>query len=206
MGVATGSHPKGFDKNLRLSDGERADALARLSFCYGEGRLDLDEYERRCGEVGTATTHGDLAPLFSDLPAAMAETPSTAVEPFYTKQQLERFHANGKNIKLGMFGLGSIGALVLALIAGPGLGSEVAFLASLAIIPVLFILLYVMKIGPEDWHAPSPRELERQQLREIRHAQKLEIEQRRAKRKEQTDKITGDALEIAQNAISRFRG
>ena len=33
---------------VRLSDLDRSDAVARLSYALGEGRLDSDEFNRRC--------------------------------------------------------------------------------------------------------------------------------------------------------------
>lgn len=53
---------------LRLSDGERADAIETLRAHRAEGRLTTSEFEERSQSVRTAVTRGDLAPLFADLP------------------------------------------------------------------------------------------------------------------------------------------
>lgn len=53
--------------DLRLSDAERDDAIARLSEHYAAGRLDKDEFDERSDAVWTAKTQGDLAPVFADL-------------------------------------------------------------------------------------------------------------------------------------------
>lgn len=55
------------DPDLRLSDVERDDAVARLSEHYVAGRLDKDEFDERSDAVWTARTQGDLAPIFVDL-------------------------------------------------------------------------------------------------------------------------------------------
>ena len=146
---------------LRLSDTDRADAFSRLTFAYGEGRLDLTEYDRRCDAVAEATTHRDLLPLFRDLPAQhTAGTPavqSNKVE-VYTRSEIEQSRASGQRTRMGIFSLGSIGTIALTSVAGqagyPGIGALI-FL----IIPTLFILLYVMRVGPDSWYTPSPRQI-----------------------------------------------
>lgn len=196
--------------HLRLSDADRADALTRLSLAYGEGRLDIDEYDDRCEKVAKAATFKDLRPLFGDLPsissvgAEVAPTSSREVE-VYTRGELEKARASGKNMRLGLFGLGSLASMAV----GITLASTVSdgwLMLPVFIIPTLFILLYIMKIGPDDWYAPSPQQLERQRLRELRAAQRIEAQQRRALRAEQRDQLTGDAMSIAQRAIERFKG
>ena len=82
----------------------------------------------------------------------------------------------------------------------------------LLIIPTLFILLYVMKVGPDSWYTPSLRQLEQQRRQEIKRRQ-LEIEAAqvhqqalmRAQRKDQINQMTNDALNIAQDTVNRFR-
>jgi hypothetical protein len=53
--------------DLRLSDADREDALARLGEHYAAGRLDKDEFDERSDAVWTAKTGADLAPVFADL-------------------------------------------------------------------------------------------------------------------------------------------
>src|SRR4051812_49345985 len=55
--------------DLRLSDADREDAIARLSEHYAAGRLDKDEFDERGAGVWTARTGGALAPVFADLRA-----------------------------------------------------------------------------------------------------------------------------------------
>jgi hypothetical protein len=54
---------------LRVSDGERQAAVDRLRNAHDEGRLDLDEYDRRLAAAYASVTYADLDKLFLDLPA-----------------------------------------------------------------------------------------------------------------------------------------
>jgi len=55
--------------DIRASDSERDAVVARLNEAVGEGRLTLQEFSDRIGEVYAARTHGELAPITADLPA-----------------------------------------------------------------------------------------------------------------------------------------
>jgi hypothetical protein len=55
---------------LRVSDNERQAAVDRLRLAHDEGRLDLEEYDRRLAAAYGSVTYGDLDRLFLDLPAA----------------------------------------------------------------------------------------------------------------------------------------
>jgi DNA-binding CsgD family transcriptional regulator len=64
-----GSHDNGgMDRDYRISDSDRAAAVARLEAHCGEGRLTLDELLARTEATRTAVTRADLAALLSDLP------------------------------------------------------------------------------------------------------------------------------------------
>ena len=71
---------------LRVSDGGRQAAVARLRVAHDEGRLDLDEYDRRLAAAYASKTYGDLDQLFLDLPASgrapapLIPAPRTAAE------------------------------------------------------------------------------------------------------------------------------
>ncbi len=54
--------------DIRVSDTEREEALAKLGEHMSAGRLDIDEYGERSAKVATAKTRGDLLALFGDLP------------------------------------------------------------------------------------------------------------------------------------------
>ena len=57
---------------LRVSDNERQAAVDRLRLAHDEGRLDLDEYDRRLAAAYSSVTYADLDRLFLDLPVAGA--------------------------------------------------------------------------------------------------------------------------------------
>ena len=61
--------------DLRLSDADREDAIARLSEHYAAGRLDKDEFDERSDAVWTARTGSDLTPVFADLGPTYIERP-----------------------------------------------------------------------------------------------------------------------------------
>lgn len=53
----------------RASDAERERIAERLREAVAEGRLDMEEFDERLDATFKARTHGELAPLVSDLPA-----------------------------------------------------------------------------------------------------------------------------------------
>ncbi len=59
-------------EHLRASDADREAAVARLRTAAADGRLDTDELENRVSSAYAARTHGDLAAVTTDLPAAPA--------------------------------------------------------------------------------------------------------------------------------------
>lgn len=54
--------------DIRVSDAEREEALAKLGEHMSAGRLDIDEYGERSARVATTKTRGELLGLFGDLP------------------------------------------------------------------------------------------------------------------------------------------
>ncbi len=60
-------------EKLRVSDLERQAAVDRLRLAHDEGRLDLDEYDRRLAAAYASVTYGDLDRLFLDLPVSGAD-------------------------------------------------------------------------------------------------------------------------------------
>ncbi|MHA2789961.1 DUF1707 SHOCT-like domain-containing protein [Corynebacterium sp. S7] len=187
---------------MRLSDNERADAMSALGRALAEGRLSMVEYDDRITGVVEAETRGDLVPLFKDIPQTPAAGNSAEVAT-YSANEIEETHKRGQKTRAGVMGLSTVASLALTILAGSaGFGGLSA--VALLIIPTVFILLYVMKVGPKSWYVPSPRQLERQRFREIQSAKALESAQRKAERKEQLEMITGDAMGIAQRALNRL--
>lgn len=208
--------------HLRLSDAERADAMAALGHAFGEGRFSLEEYDNRCKAVAAADFRSDLLPLFEDIPQNPGQTLPPGAAPgmqteipgemvVYTAKEIMQTRRAGRRMRTGAFLLGSTGALAGTMVLG-GLGAEILAGVCFLLIPTLFVLLYVMKVGPDEWHTPSLRQLERNR-RELVRAKQLEIEasqayeqaQRKLERKAQIDRLTDDALNMAQQTMNRFK-
>ena len=182
-------------------------AMDTLGGALGEGRLNMAEFDDRCRRVAEAQTQADLAPILADLPpqpaaGAVAQRNADAGDVFYSGREIMQTRRSGRRMRAGVFWLGSVGALGLTAL-------HPIFLLA---IPTLFILLYVMKVGPDSWYTPSLRQLESQRRQEIKMRQ-LEIESAKAhqqalmrsQRKDQMNQLKSDALDAAQNTVNRFR-
>jgi hypothetical protein len=64
--------------DIRISNEERDAAITTLGVHLGSGRLELSEYEERCGHAVAARTRGELEALFTDLPAPHPDLSSAA--------------------------------------------------------------------------------------------------------------------------------
>ena len=182
------------------------DAMDTLGRALGEGRLNMAEFDDRCRQVAEAQVHSDLEPILGDLPPASAggavEKHVPQGEIFYSGREIMQARRSGKRMRAGVFWLGTVGAF----------GLTALHPVFLLLIPTLFILLYVMKVGPDSWYTPTLRQLEQQRRQEIKRRQ-LEIESAKAhqhammrvQRRDQFNQLTSDALDVAQNTINRFR-
>jgi hypothetical protein len=61
---------------MRAADADRQAAAERLRHALDEGRLDFLEYDDRLARAFRATTYGELADLFADLPAPRPVAPA----------------------------------------------------------------------------------------------------------------------------------
>ena len=186
-----------------------------LGRALGEGRLNMSEFDARCRQVAEAQVHDDLAPILGDLPPASAggavEKQVHSGDVFYSGREIMQARRSGKRMRAGVFWLGTIGSIGLVGLF-ESVGASALSGMSLLIIPTLFILLYVMKVGPDSWYTPTLRQLEQQRRQEIKRRQ-LEIESAKAhqqammrvQRRDQFNQLTSDALDVAQNTINRFR-
>ena len=162
-----------------------------------------------------AQTQQDLQPILGDLPTGRGrgvvdkQVSDDAV--LYSQAEIMQARRSGRRTRAGVFWLGTIGSIGLVGLF-EAVNANVMSGLSLLIIPTLFILLYVMKVGPDSWYTPSLRQLEQQRRQEIKRRQ-LEIEAAqvhqqalmRAQRKDQINQMTNDALNIAQDTVNRFR-
>jgi len=68
-------------QKMRASDHDRQEVVDRLRDALEDGRLKMDEYIDRMALAYQAVTHGDLAPLYADLPAVGSKAGRDAVRP-----------------------------------------------------------------------------------------------------------------------------
>lgn len=62
--------------DIRIGDPERSSALDRLGEYFADGYLDIAEFDARTARAASASSRGELAALFDDLPQ-----PSTGKDP-----------------------------------------------------------------------------------------------------------------------------
>lgn len=196
--------------DMRLSDAERNAAMSTLGRAFSEGRLTVDEYDQRCAEITRAEVHGDLEPLFRDIPQFEGR-PGTQVDKLYSAQEIESAYREGRKMKLGVLGLTTVGGVAgSALLAAATPASGLLLL----LIPTVWILLYVMKVGPASWHVPSARAVDKQRIRELKTAEQLRaaelrlaeqdrLAELRAERRAQTAELTNKAMGFVNKALER---
>jgi len=63
--------------DIRIGNAERSEALDLLGDHFALGRLTLSEFDERSAKASAATTRGELAVLFADLPAHVTDTAPT---------------------------------------------------------------------------------------------------------------------------------
>ncbi|OFT58133.1 hypothetical protein HMPREF3149_11240 [Corynebacterium sp. HMSC05E07] len=194
---------------MRLSDAERTDAVNDLAQALGEGRLSLDEFEERTDAVMQASTRRELADIFMDIP-----TKASTELKIYSQGEMERAYQATKKPRLATAMVGSLGLIfgsIVSFNALTGLTAAMTGTGLLFLIPALWIMLYVAKVGPESWYRPSPRQVERQRMRELKAAGALERAQMRAleqakweERRRQAGEITGDAMNLAKRKLEEW--
>ncbi|MGV3115091.1 DUF1707 SHOCT-like domain-containing protein [Corynebacterium freneyi] len=176
------------DANYRISDAEREAAMASLGRAFSEGRLTIDEYDDRVQRVACADTGADLVPLFDDLPPSRrGGVPGQAPAKLYAGEEIDAAYQSGKKTRLGLLGLTTVGTAAGAIVWSSMIASALPAVL-LLLIPTVWLLLYVMKVGPDSWHVPSPRSVERERLRELRSAEKLRAAEYRAAEQERAAK------------------
>ena len=201
------------DPAVRLSDEDRNSAMAALGRAFSEGRLNVNEYDERCKDVAAAATRSDLEPLFTDIPQN-PDGSGKELTVSYSAQEIAAAHKASRNTRLGVLGLTTV--LVLA---GVPLLQATGFAAApvlLAIIPIVWILLYIMKVGPASWYMPSPKQIEKERLREIQSADAIRNAERkaeeqarqaqlRAERQRLAGELTNEAMGFAKRSIKKFK-
>lgn len=195
--------------SMRLSDAERTDAVNDLAQALGEGRLTMDEFEERTDAVMQATTRRELAEVFMDIP-----TKASTELKIYSRGEMERAYQSTRKPRLATAMVGTLGLLFGSIASFGAMSGVTAALTGtglLFLIPALWIMLYVAKVGPESWHRPSPRQIERQRMRELEAATAEERAQTRAleqaqwaERRRQASEITGNAMNLAKRKLDEW--
>lgn len=170
-------------REIRISDVDRSDAISALGEHFADGRLTMSEYEERVQQATTSRSERELAQLFTDLPPLEA---SRELVPYYSAHEVDRQYRSGRNVRLGL------------LLNGVWANSPILLL----MIPLVFVLLYIMKVGPRAWYEPSPAQLERQRFRELKMQQRAQQAQWKFERKQRTHQLTSSAMKFAQKRLN----
>ena len=192
MPTNTGPFPSGA---YRVSDEDRQHAIELLGIHFSQGRLTIDE--------------NDLNALFTDLPGLPSATITKSSQSLVTMADGTVLPpaSYGRNIRLGLL-LGSSTLLAMPVAINAAL-APILFL-----IPLIFILLYIMKVGPESWHTASrirqAKRLQRNQLRPQKEElelerRKLQLEQKQRRREIQQEAV-GSAVDFAHTVVNSAKG
>lgn len=191
---------------FRISEPEREAAMAALGRAFAEGRLEVEEYDRRVQAVIAAVYDDEVQALFVDLPTGNFLVQRPTMEPVFSAGEVAENYRSGRNMRLGLVSIATTGAVAAAI-------TGVTFAPVLFVVAVtLAIALYVMKIGPQSWYAPSVKQIQRQRRQELRAATKLRdaelrarererLSQLRLERKVRTSEITNKALGYVNDSM-----
>ncbi|MGJ4133989.1 DUF1707 SHOCT-like domain-containing protein [Corynebacterium macclintockiae] len=183
-------------RHIRISDVDRSNAISTLGEHFADGRLTMTEYEERVQQATAAVSEGELEQIFSDLPKLEA---SRELVPYYSAREIDRLYRSGRNVRLGLLLSTVIGSSALAILLN-SIWEHSAIL--LLFIPAVFVMLYVMKVGPQNWYDPSPKQLERQRFRELKMQQRAQQAQWKFERKQRTHQLTSSAMKFAQKRLN----
>ena len=64
------------NRDYRIGDAERQEAMDALGKHFTAGRLDVTEYDNRLASITNAVMQSDLAPVFADLPPLVCLAPT----------------------------------------------------------------------------------------------------------------------------------
>lgn len=197
-----------YTPDYRIGDAERQQAMEDLGTHWAAGRLDYEDYEKRLNHVTQAQTRSDISYIFDDLPACGPRNQYGALEKTYSESEIMQIRAEGRRTRAGIMTI----TTVMSFGFGIALGAPIL----MVIIPVVFALLYLMKVGPDSWYMPSRAKLERERMRndrmelaqrtrEIESRNALQQAEMKALRKQRTQELTNTALEFTNESIKRFR-
>lgn len=198
----------------RASDDDRARAINMLARHFAAGRITMSEYDDRVSEAASAVRICDLNIPFQDLPPLGEDELEPLVGPQRNAGDVTPVAlppaSLGRNYRAGIMMLSIIVAMVLT----NALHEDMMML----LVPVVAVLLYVIKVGPESWHSGSrlrqQRRAVRRQQRDMLQAKAVELELERKARasvrreehaamKAQAQALSTEAMSLAQNALAR---
>ncbi|WP_158256102.1 DUF1707 domain-containing protein [Corynebacterium sp. 13CS0277] len=205
---------------LRVCDADRAIALDTLTALTGRGFLTIAEFEERSSRAAAATTRADLDELFRDIPPGAlqhpAQTPAAVAGGVQPASYNQATMAPGNQRVSGAAIRGGLTLLALVIISNLPFTPD--GLQAVMIVGVL-LALWVFKVGPARWYAPSQKQLmERQhhlQLqmrteqtrveRELAAEQnRLLQEQARLSQQQFTTEVTDAMTQMLRQARQRF--
>lgn len=117
-----------------VGDFERENALEKLKGATQSGHLSLSEFDRRAQIAAQASTQGDIDLILADLPDTL---------------MAKHNRTSGLQKRIGIMGLW-LSLVPLTSLVASGLAVTIAVLT----LP-LFILLFIMKVGPDSWYEPK---------------------------------------------------
>lgn len=132
---------------LRASSADRDQAIDMLKVAFVQGRLAMDEFDARIGQVLTSRTQAELAVVTADLPAGLAGARRPRKPPRRPMSNAARWGASG----------GITPAILAAGFAAASLGGGGGW-AVMAMVVALGYFIFWLSAGAEllwQWHCMS---------------------------------------------------
>lgn len=151
---------------------------------------------------------GPLPPsvMPSQLLSPQTGTPMSAgpvEERRYTYTEVSRMHRSGLVTRLGIFGIGSVITTCGMIMADVMFASSALVALIMSFIPILFFLLFFIKIGPASWYVPSPRQLDRQRIQELKALDEAHRTAVRMQKRERQHEISTNVTDLVREWIDR---
>jgi Domain of unknown function (DUF1707) len=126
--------------DLRISDADRDQAIARLSEHFQAGRLTTEEFDERSGKALQAKTGRELAVLFTDLPPAQAGAAQAGTARAGTVARHTGWRMPALPIIVAVIAVSAIGVSV----GGNNTGVHIGFGG---LLPLVIVLLIIRRFG-----------------------------------------------------------
>jgi hypothetical protein len=126
--------------DLRISDADRDQAIARLSEHFQAGRLTTEEFDERSGKALQAKTGRELAVLFTDLPPAQAGAAQAGTAQAGTVARHTGWRMPALPIVVAVIAVSAIGVSV----GGNNTGVHIGFGG---LLPLVIVLLIIRRFG-----------------------------------------------------------